>query len=67
MTKKLLKKFSPHRFPKSPSASGLDKGFFGVIMVPFKSALTEKNPRSGGQRGTHRVEGSRDTRRLYHS
>lgn len=30
-------------------------------------ALTEKNPHSGGQRGAHLVEGSHDTRRLYHS
>ena len=30
-------------------------------------ALTETNPHSGGQRGTRLVEGSHDTRRLYHS
>ena len=30
-------------------------------------ALTEQNPHSGGLRGAHLVEGSHDTRRLYHS
>ncbi len=37
------------------------------IVGPFKLALTETNPHSGGQRGTRLVEGSHDTRRLYHS
>ena len=52
---------------KSHLCPGLDKERFGAIIFLIQLALTEKNPRSGEQRGTHSVEGSRDTRRLYHS
>ena len=37
------------------------------IVGPFKLALTETNPHSGGQRGARTVEAPHDTRRLYHS
>ncbi len=52
---------------KSYPHPGLDKERFGAIIFSIQLALTEKNPRSGEQRGTHSVEGSRDTRRPYHS
>ena len=52
---------------KSYPHPGLDKERFGAIIFLIQLALTEKNPRSGEQRGTHSVEGSRDTRRPYHS